>query len=496
MSDEDEARILSDLAGQARGGSLPELSVSELSGALKKTIETAFPFVRVRGELGRVTLAKSGHLYFDLKDASAAINVVMWKGQAQRLPFRPEEGQEVLAEGRLSTFPGRSNYQLICDSLRPAGAGALMQLLEERRRRLAAEGLFDAARKKPIPYLPQVIGVVTSPTGAVIRDILHRVAERFPVRVLIWPALVQGEKASFEVEAGIRGFNALPPDGPIPRPDVLIVARGGGSIEDLWPFNEERVVRAAAESVIPLISAVGHETDTTLIDYAADRRAPTPTAAAEMAVPVRLDLLETIETSGARLSRLVRGQLRTRALELSSLARRMPKLDAVLNGPRQRLDIASHRFQGALGRALGRKRIQFESRAARLQPAALRRDALRRRQLIERLAQRLSPAFARDSAGRSRRLEQASRMLESLSFEAALRRGFSLVTRADGALVRSASDVGRGDRLRLRFADGEAQAVGAGPDGATDVNETEVGPSTKARSRKGAGRVRSQGDLF
>ena len=307
---------------------------------------------------------------------------------------------------------------------------------------------------------------------------------------------MQGEKASFEVEAGIRGFNALPPDGPIPRPDVLIVARGGGSIEDLWPFNEERVVRAAAESVIPLISAVGHETDTTLIDYAADRRAPTPTAAAEMAVPVRLDLLETIETSGARLSRLVRGQLRTRALELSSLARRMPKLDAVLNGPRQRLDIASHRFQGALGRALGRKRIQFESRAARLQPAALRRDALRRRQLIERLAQRLSPAFARDSAGRSRRLEQASRMLESLSFEAALRRGFSLVTRADGALVRSASDVGRGDRLRLRFADGEAQAVGAGPDGAPDVNETEVGPSTKARSRKGAGRVRSQGDLF
>lgn len=496
MSDEDEARILSDLAGQARGGSLPELSVSELSGALKKTIETAFPFVRVRGELGRVTLAKSGHLYFDLKDASAAINVVMWKGQAQRLPFRPEEGQEVLAEGRLSTFPGRSNYQLICDSLRPAGAGALMQLLEERRRRLAAEGLFDAARKKPIPYLPQVIGVVTSPTGAVIRDILHRLAERFPVRVLIWPALVQGEKASFEVEAGIRGFNALPPDGPIPRPDVLIVARGGGSIEDLWPFNEERVVRAAAESVIPLISAVGHETDTTLIDYAADRRAPTPTAAAEMAVPVRLDLLETVETGGARLSRLVRGQLRTRALELSSLARRMPKLDAVLNGPRQRLDIASHRFQGALGRALGRKRIQFESRAARLQPAALRRDALRRRQLIERLAQRLSPAFARDSAGRSRRLEQASRMLESLSFEAALRRGFSLVTRADGALVQSASDVGRGDRLRLRFADGEAQAIGAGPDGTPEVNETEGGPSTKARSRKGAGRVRSQGDLF
>lgn len=498
MSDEDEARILSDLAGQARGGSLPELTVSELSGALKKTIETAFPFVRVRGELGRVTLAKSGHLYFDLKDASAAINVVMWKGQAQRLPFRPEEGQEVLAEGRLSTFPGRSNYQLICDSLRPAGAGALMQLLEERRRRLAAEGLFDAARKKPIPYLPQVIGVVTSPTGAVIRDILHRVAERFPVRVLIWPALVQGEKASFEVEAGIRGFNALPTDGPIPRPDVLIVARGGGSIEDLWPFNEERVVRAAAESVIPLISAVGHETDTTLIDYAADRRAPTPTAAAEMAVPVRLDLLETVGVSGARLSRLARSQLRTRALELSSLARRMPRLDAVLNGPRQRLDIASHRFQGALGRALGRKRVQFEMRAARLQPAALRRDALRRRQLIDRLAQRLSPAFSRNSARRSQRLEQASRMLESLSFEAALRRGFSLVTRGDGALVRSALDVRPGDRLRLRFADGEAQAVGGEPgtDGAPEMTEAEASPSPKGRSRRGSGGVRSQGDLF
>ena len=261
------------------GSNSPEMTVSELAGALKRTVEENYGFVRVRGELGRVVLAKSGHLYFDIKDEGATLNTIMWKGSAGKLSFKPEEGLEVVAEGRLSTYPGRSNYQMIAERMRPAGVGALMQLLEERKKKLAAEGLFAAERKKPLPFLPAVIGVVTSPTGAVIRDILHRVRDRFPVHVIIWPALVQGERAAAEVEAGIRGFNALTPGGPIPRPDVIIVARGGGSIEDLWPFNEERVVRAAAESVIPLISAVGHETDTTLIDYASDRRAPTPTTA-------------------------------------------------------------------------------------------------------------------------------------------------------------------------------------------------------------------------
>ena len=265
----------------------PEYSVSDLARALKRTVETEYGHVRVRGELGRVTIPKSGHMYLDLKDAEAVIDGVMWKGVVAGLSFRPEEGLEVICEGRLSTFPGRSKYQIIIERMEPAGAGALMALLEERKRKLAGEGLFAPERKRAIPYLPRVVGVVTSPTGAVIRDILHRLDDRFPVHVLIWPVLVQGEGAAAQIAAGIEGFNALEPGGPVPRPDVLIVARGGGSVEDLWAFNEEIVVRAAAGSEIPLISAVGHETDTTLIDFASDRRAPTPTGAAEIAVPVR-----------------------------------------------------------------------------------------------------------------------------------------------------------------------------------------------------------------
>ena len=274
---------------------LHEFSVSELAGSVKRTIEDTYDRVRVRGELGRVTIAKSGHMYADLKDDRAVINTIMWKGNSSRLPFRPEEGLEVIAEGKLSTYPGRSNYQLIADTMNPAGAGALMALLEERKKKLAAEGLFAAERKKPLPYLPRTIGVVTSPTGAVIRDILHRIRERFPVHVIVWPALVQGERAASQIAAGIEGFNSFNENSRVTRPDVIIVARGGGSIEDLWPFNGEVVVRAAAASEIPLISAVGHETDTTLIDFVSDRRAPTPTGAAEIAVPVR-DLAYSFES--------------------------------------------------------------------------------------------------------------------------------------------------------------------------------------------------------
>ncbi|MCB1374061.1 MAG: exodeoxyribonuclease VII large subunit, partial [Rhodobacteraceae bacterium] len=273
------------------GGNAPEFTVSEISGAVKRVIEGEFGRVRVRGEIGRVSRPASGHLYLDLKDDRAVLAAVIWKGTVRGLAVLPEEGMEVVCTGRLTTFPGSSRYQMIIEDLAPAGIGALMAMLEKRRAALAAEGLFDESRKRQLPYLPGVIGVVTSPSGAVIRDILHRLRERFPRPVLIWPVTVQGEKCAAEVAAAIRGFNALAPGGPVPRPDVLIVARGGGSLEDLWGFNEEIVVRAAAESAIPLISAVGHETDTTLIDFAADRRAPTPTAAAEMAVPVRLDLL-------------------------------------------------------------------------------------------------------------------------------------------------------------------------------------------------------------
>ena len=276
------------------GENAPEFTVSEISGAVKRVVEGEFGRIRVRGEVGRVSRPSSGHLYLDLKDERAVLGAVIWKTTARALPFRVEDGMEVVATGRLTTFPGASKYQMVIEALAPAGVGALMAMLEKRKAALAAEGLFDAARKRPLPYLPEVIGVITSPSGAVIRDILHRLRERFPRPVLLWPVTVQGARCAPEVAAAIRGFNAIVPDGPVPRPDVLIVARGGGSIEDLWGFNEEIVVRAAATSRIPLISAVGHETDTTLIDFAADRRAPTPTAAAEMAVPVRLDLVAAV----------------------------------------------------------------------------------------------------------------------------------------------------------------------------------------------------------
>src|SRR6266702_822545 len=284
------------------GSNLPEYSVSELSLALKRSIEDGFGQVRVRGEISGFKRPGSGHCYFALKDADAVIDAVCWRMTAIRLALRPEDGMEVVCSGRLTTYPGRSKYQLVIDTIELAGIGALLKVLEDRRQRLAAEGLFAAERKRKLPFLPQVIGIVTSPSGAVIRDILHRLADRFPRRVLIWPVAVQGDGAAAQIAAAIAGFNGIAAGGPIPRPDLLIVARGGGSLEDLMPFNEEIVVRAAAASVIPLISAVGHETDTTLIDLASDRRAPTPTAAAEMAVPVRLDLIGELNTKTGRLT--------------------------------------------------------------------------------------------------------------------------------------------------------------------------------------------------
>ncbi|WP_258869615.1 exodeoxyribonuclease VII large subunit [Paracoccus thiocyanatus] len=311
-----------------------EFTVSEISGAVKRVIEGEFGRVRVRGEIGRVSRPSSGHLYFDLKDERACIAAVTWKGQAARLSTRPEEGIEVIATGRLTTFPGQSKYQLIVDEIEPAGAGALMMMLEKRRKALAAEGLFDESRKRPLPYLPRVIGVVTSPSGAVIRDILHRLRDRFPTRVLIWPVAVQGEGCAPQVTAAIQGFNALPQDRAIPPPDLIIVARGGGSLEDLWGFNEEAVVRAAAESAIPLISAVGHETDTTLIDFAADRRAPTPTAAAEMAVPVRAELAARLAEIRARTMRAAQGGNQRRRQRLADLGRApWPAAGADRSGP-------------------------------------------------------------------------------------------------------------------------------------------------------------------
>src|SRR5215212_8403761 len=329
----------------------PEWTVSDLAGALKRTLEESFGYVRLRGEIsGYRGPHGSGHAYFSLKDQNACIDACIWKSAFAKLRFKPQEGLEVIALGKITTFPRNSKYQIVVESLQPAGVGALMALLEERRRKLAAEGLFDPARKRAPPYLPGVVGVVTSPTGSVIRDILHRLADRFPRRVLVWPVRVQGETCADEVAAAIRGFNALTVGGPVPRPDVLIVARGGGSLEDLWGFNEEIVVRAAAESAIPLVAAIGHETDWTLIDLAADVRAPTPTGAAEMTVPVRSELVATVGDLARRHGEsLLRGLERRRA-ELRSAARALPSPEALLAAKRQRLDLASARLRPGLAR--------------------------------------------------------------------------------------------------------------------------------------------------
>src|SRR6478735_7771361 len=367
---------------------LTEYSVSELSGSIKRTVENAFDHVRVRGEIsGYRGQHSSGHAYFSLKDDRARIDAVIWKGTFSRLRFRPEEGMEVIATGKVTTFPGSSKYQIVIETMEPAGAGALMALLEERKRKLAAEGLFDANRKRQLPYMPKVIGVVTSPTGAVIRDILHRIADRFPVHVLVWPVKVQGDGSGEEVANAIRGFNALEPGGQMPRPDVLIVARGGGSLEDLWSFNDEVVVRAAAESQIPLISAVGHETDWTLIDYAADIRAPTPTGAAEMAVPVKAELEAQIAGLTARLQGCVNRQMDHRRQSVRALMRALPSLDQLLALPRRRFDEAA----AGLGRGLElntiNKRGSFEKVASHLRPDVLSNRITERRQLLnERMA--------------------------------------------------------------------------------------------------------------
>jgi exodeoxyribonuclease VII large subunit len=388
----------------------PEYTVSELSAAVRRAVEGGFPFVRVRGEVGRVSRPSSGHLYFDLKDANAVLAAVAWKGQAARLTARPEEGQEVVAIGRLTTFPGQSRYQLVVEDLVPAGAGALMAQLEARRRKLAAEGLFDAARKKPIPYLPGVIGVVTSPSGAVIRDILHRLRDRFPRTVLVWPVAVQGAACAPEVAAAVRGFNALPEGGPIPRPDLLIVARGGGSIEDLWGFNDEAVVRAVADSAIPVISAVGHETDTTLIDHAADLRAPTPTAAAELAVPVRAELLDRTDALRTRLSRGLRLAVQQRRQRLGDLGRALPRGEALVASAQQRLDALAAHLPRALQGVAARGRVRLAD--LRLSPSILRRQLREGQRRADAAARDLAPALGRGTQERRRQLDALDSRLE------------------------------------------------------------------------------------
>lgn len=429
-------------------GNAHEFTVSELSSALKRSIEDQFGNVRLRGEISGWKVPASGHAYFALKDDAALIDAVMWKGQRARLAFRPEDGMEVVATGRLTTYPGRSKYQIVVESLELAGEGALLAMIERRKAMLAAEGLFAAERKRPIPWLPELIGVVTSPTGAVIRDILHRLGDRFPRDVLVWPVKVQGEGAAEDIAAAIRGFNAM-----TRRPDVLIVARGGGSIEDLMAFNEEVVVRAAAASAIPLISAVGHETDTTLIDFASDRRAPTPTAAAELAVPVRAELVAGVSSFAARLDRCIVAATETRAERLGLWSARLPTPSAILGMKTQRLDDIGERLPRALRAAANQWQSRYDRTAEPLRAAMRGRIADARHDLAEPAA-RLRPTLLAGLARRAAdRAASAGRLLESLSPLAILSRGYAVVTRSDGTLVKRADEARRELRLGLRFAD-------------------------------------------
>jgi len=515
------------------GSNLPEYSVGDLARALKRTIEDGFALVRVRGEISQPKFHGSGHCYLRLKDESAVLEAVVWKGVLARLSIRPEEGLEVIVQGRVTTYPGRSQYQLVVESMELAGEGALLKMLEERKRRLAAEGLFAPERKRRIPFLPTVIGVVTSPTGAVIRDILHRLADRFPRHVLIWPVAVQGEGAARQIAAAIEGFNALPDGGAVPRPDLLIVARGGGSLEDLMPFNEEIVVRAAAASRIPLISAVGHETDTTLIDYASDLRAPTPTAAAEMAVPVRAELLARVAESARRMDgaalRLI-GERRTR---VEGLARGLGDPRRLIETQVQRLDDRAERLRSAAFQLIQRRGVSLRETAVRLRhpreqvaaaasklalasrglDSAVRRTNDEARSRFERITGRLSArgiaarmgegtrrladldprlnaSATRRLADASARLETISRLLEGNSPGAVLERGYVYVEGADGKPVTRAAGTTAGERLTLVFHDGR---VGAMVEGASDASAPREAKRPGKPRRSGEG---DQGSLF
>lgn len=476
---------------------IPELTVSELANSIKKTLEDGFGRVRVRGELSKVKIHTSGHMYSDLKDGDALINLVCWRAQVCKLLTNPEEGLEVICTGRITTYPARSNYQMVVEQIELAGEGALLKMLEDRRKRLTAEGLFDASRKRKLPFLPETIGVVTSPTGAVIRDILHRLDDRFPRHVLVWPVKVQGPASADEIAAAINGFNALQEDGKIPRPDLLIVARGGGSLEDLMAFNEESVVRAAANSKIPLISAVGHETDTTLIDFASDMRAPTPTAAAEMAVPERINLLLAMEDIEHRLNSCALRGVQSRGQSVSALAAHFKNPQRIFETRAQKLDHASDRLGHCLERQVHHKRNILQASAARLSHPRQRVEQLglslqhtgdklgrnfeRRLDLAQTSVTRVSARLLKpqqkmdqaaqnlqfqtgnltrikDQIGQKQRqkLDQAAKMLEILSYNNVLKRGFAVVrSAADHQPLTTAAQAKGQDSLDIQFMDGE-----------------------------------------
>src|SRR5882757_2915779 len=526
---------------------LPELSVSELSLALKRTIEDAYGYVRVRGELGNVKYHSSGHIYLDLKDDRACLAGIVWRTAAPRIKLKLEAGLEVVVTGRITTYPGQSKYQIVIETLEPAGIGALMAVVEERKKKLAAEGLFDPARKQLLPFLPDVIGVITSPTGAVIRDILHRVSDRFPRHVIVWPVRVQGDTSAAEIANAINGFDALPQGGRIPRPDVLIVARGGGSLEDLWSFNEEIVVRAAAESMIPLISAVGHETDITLIDFAADKRAPTPTAAAEMAVPVRAELFVEVSTLARRVMVCWQRGQEGRRNEFRAAVRALPAASELLAIPRQRLDgaasslprslkanthahfrrfaatsarltlrvlrgqvaqakqrltVSGERLTHSTGSLLRNRRDRYAGLEARLKASKLsnaqaqRQTIARDRERTQRLAERARRALTMAMQRLEARVAHSGQLLAALSYRSVLARGFALVRDEHGLAVHAAASIGPGARLDLEFADGRVGAT-ADPDRPAATGPAKpVANEPKSAAPKRVAKPVGQGSLF
>ena len=476
------------------GANAPEFSVSELSGAIKRALEDGFGYVRLKGEIsGYRGPHASGHCYFALKDDKAKIEAVVWKGTFGRLRFKPEEGMEVIAQGKITTFPGSSKYQIVIEALEPAGAGALMALLEERKRKFAAEGLFDEDRKKPRPFLPKVVGIVTSPTGAVIRDMLHGFNERYPTHVLLWPVRVQGEGSAAEVAAAIRGFNALEAGGRIPRPDVLIVARGGGSLEDLWSFNEEIVVRAAAESRIPLISAVGHETDWTLIDLVADARAPTPTKAAEWAVPKYSELIDTLEKMMLRKRTAVRRALESAKTHLKASSRGLPKLQDLVALPRQRFDSIDRRLSRALLANTRAHATRLARVSGRLTTGPILQKHSRCGERLQVLERRAGRALLNRVAVSRRVLDGKAALLKSLGYQSILSRGFALVRNEAGQTIRLAASVVAGTLLNVEFSDGRIAAIADGPPKPDGPKSEQGGGKTPRQKTGGRG---GQGSLF
>ena len=472
--------------GDVKGTNTAEYSVSDLAGAIKRAIEDGFGYVRLRGEIsGYRGPHASGHCYFALKDDKAKIEAVIWRGVFSKLRVKPEEGMEVIAQGRVTTYPNSSKYQIVIERLEPAGVGALMALLEERKRKFAAEGLFEESRKRPLPFLPGVIGIVTSPTGAVIRDMMAGFIERFPAHVVVWPVRVQGEGSAAEIAAGIRGFNALRCGGQVPRPDVLIVARGGGSLEDLWSFNEEIVVRAAAESDIPLISAVGHETDWTLIDLVADARAPTPTKAAEWAVPKYSELKEATQKLGLRADVALRRVIEGMRAVWRAAARGLPRREDILALPRQRFDAVERRLGRALIANTKAHHLRHARVASRLAPRLVAERVERMGERLHVLSERSSRALVAIVRAERRRLDGLGQLARSLGYQSALERGFALVRDEAGAMVRRAGMIAGGQLLELEFADGRVSVAAGLPDpkSPTKLSKMQKGPAVvQARS--------------